>query len=86
MISLPATMGWAPGGFVVKLDDAGTSATWIWATRIGGPGDDYINAVALNCNSIYYAGRIERPPFRLPTGTWYTIGKLTDAGSTFTLT
>lgn len=85
-ISLPATMGWAPDGFVAKLDDAGTSATWIWATRIGGPGDDYIKAVALNGNSIYYAGRIEQPPFGLPTGTWYTIGKLTDVGSTFTLT
>ena len=85
-ISLPATMGWGSDGFVAKLDDAGSSATWIWATRIGGPYDDYIEAVALNGNSIYYAGSIQGPPFGLPRGTRYTIGKLTDAGSTFTLT
>lgn len=85
-ISLPATMGWAPDGFVAKLVDAGASATWVWATRIGGPGDDYIRAVALNGSSIYYAGRIQSPPFGIGIGTGYTIGKLTDAGSTFTLT
>jgi hypothetical protein len=49
----------APGsydGFVAKLTDAGSTASFAWVQGLGGSQDDYCRAVALRGASIYVAG------------------------------
>lgn len=42
--------------YAAKLTDAGPSAAFAWATRAGGPGYDYANALALSGANVYVAG------------------------------
>jgi hypothetical protein len=79
--------------FVAKISDAGTSASFTWAQRIGGGGDDSANALAVSGTNVYVAGYFSAPtinfgPITLTnansggfTGDTY-VAKLTDAGNT----
>jgi hypothetical protein len=75
-----------PNGFLAKITDAGNSASYSWAQRIGGTSGDKVKAVAVQGNSVYVTGYIHG------TGTFGNLTlnsvdngflvKLTDAGST----
>ncbi|GAB3860966.1 hypothetical protein GCM10028822_39720 [Hymenobacter terrigena] len=92
-----------PGGrdvFVAKLTDAGTSASFDWAVGGGGPGFDFISALAVQGTSLYVAGSFgeSNPRGRTYNATFgsYTlasaglsdafVAKLTDAGNTASYT
>jgi hypothetical protein len=42
--------------FVVKLSDAGTSASFVWAQRVGGTHSDIGTSLAVNGTNVYVAG------------------------------
>jgi hypothetical protein len=42
--------------FVAKLTDAGATASFVWAQRAGGNGNDLTAAMAVNGTSVYVAG------------------------------
>ena len=82
-------------GYVAKLIDAGSAATWAWAKRLGGPLRDEVKALAVSGSTVYVAGRFESAgadfdALRLsPTASLAGnvtpdgfVAKLTDAGST----
>jgi hypothetical protein len=73
-------------GFVAKLTDAGSSASFAWAQRIGGVGQDQVNAVAASGTAVYVAGSFAGTvAFGSTTYTSTSssafLAKLTDAGS-----
>ena len=43
-------------GFVAKLTDAGSSASWSWVQRLGGAQRDYCSGVAVNGSTVYVVG------------------------------
>jgi hypothetical protein len=75
--------------FVAKLVDAGSSASFAWAQRAGGPGDDFATAVAVNGTSVYLGGSFGAGAAQLgglaltgPGGGDAFVAKLLDTGST----
>ena len=75
--------------FVVKLTDAGSSAAFGWATRVGGSGSEAIYGLAAVGNSVYVAGSFSSPTVQVGSTVLATAGsadalvyKLTDAGAT----
>ncbi|MGY3088170.1 hypothetical protein ACVWYF_001203 [Hymenobacter sp. UYAg731] len=83
-------------GFVVKLTDAGTTATFSWAKGIGGTvGNEAVAAVVATGTSVYITGYFISPTLTLGSITLTNagaftadifIGKLTDAGNTAAFT
>jgi hypothetical protein len=77
-------------GFVAKLTDAGSSASFAWAQRMGGAGYDNANGLAVSGSSVYVAGLVNSTASF--GGSSYTsagstdgfITKLIDAGSSAT--
>ncbi|MEL5996287.1 T9SS type A sorting domain-containing protein [Hymenobacter segetis] len=88
----------ATDGFVVKLSDAGTSATFVWAEPVGGLNEDRATALAVSGANVYLTGTFRSQTATLgrltitnPTAGPTTAGlahvfitKLTDAGTTAT--
>ncbi|MDO7873364.1 T9SS type A sorting domain-containing protein [Hymenobacter sp. ASUV-10] len=75
-------------GFVAKLTDAGATASFTWAERLGGPDDDRVRALAVAGNALYVAGAFDGamrggifPTLVGPlNNTEGFVGKLTDQG------
>lgn len=86
-------------GFLAKITDAGSSASFTWAKRLGGPANDNANALAVSGNTIYVAGSYADSGtfgginYQLPGSFPLTssgdsdiyVAKFTDAGSTGTI-
>ncbi|MDQ2772221.1 MAG: hypothetical protein M3Y54_17180, partial [Bacteroidota bacterium] len=72
-------------GFAAKLTDAGATAAFVWAQRMGGPGNEYAIAVAAKGPTLYVGGEFSSPGFSLGTtalaGTGMFITKIMDDGS-----
>ena len=79
--------------FVVKLIDAGSTSSFAWAQRAGGPWDDGATALAVSGTGVYVAGSFDSPTAGFGstslTNADVTTGsadvfvtKLVDAGST----
>jgi hypothetical protein len=75
--------------FVLKCADAGSSAAFTWAQRLGGSGADAANGIAVVGSAIYVGGNFSSPtadfgPVTLTnTGSFNGfVTKLTDLGST----
>ena len=43
-------------GFVAKLEDAGSTAGFVWVQRVGGSGDDDATSIAVSGANVYVAG------------------------------
>ena len=74
--------------FVAKLTDAGSTASFIWASRAGGSNYDDSAALAVSGTSIFIAGNFvgvaDFGTINLTTGAFVTeifVAKLTDTGS-----
>ena len=76
-------------GFVAKLVDAGSSASFAWVRALGGAGSDAATALAAGGGSVYVAGSYNSPtlaaggtvlPNAAPGTTDLFVAKLTDAG------
>lgn len=74
--------------FVAKLTDAGTTASWTWAQRAGGAGDEQIFAATVSGGSVYVGGVFRNAPTAFGTTTLVSVGnydvfaaKLTDSGA-----
>jgi len=78
--------------FVAKLTDAGSSASFAWAQRMGGAGYDSANGLAVSSTAVYVSGTVTGTATFGSTS--YTsagsidgfLTKLTDAGSSATFT
>jgi len=79
--------------FIAKLTDAGTSASFGWAQRAGGPGSDTANGIAATGGSVYVTGTFQGlaatfGPFTLAATSSSDLDifvvKLTDTGSSGT--
>ena len=75
-------------GFVAKLADAGSSATFGWATKLGGT-DNYVFGLGTQGRAVYMAGvcvgtaqfgLISLPPVGPATSRDLYVARLTDAG------
>jgi hypothetical protein len=80
----------AVDGFVAKLTDAGSSATFAWAQSIGGVGAEEVKKVAVNGTAVVVAGIFSGPGLRFGTtalpiasaGDYDVfVAKLLDAGA-----
>ena len=87
----PATLNNAGSadGFVAKLTDAGSTASFVWAQQAGGPDYDTAAALAVSGTSVYVAGNFNSPTIVFGTATLANAGmndafvaKITDAGTT----
>ncbi|MDQ2772912.1 MAG: hypothetical protein M3Y54_20705, partial [Bacteroidota bacterium] len=74
--------------FVAKLIDLGSSGSFVWAQRAGGPGFDRADALAVSGTSIYVAGGFSGPTAAFGSTSLTNVGfsdvfvaKLTDAGT-----
>lgn len=76
--------------FVAKLTDAGSTASYTWAQRAGGTGNDFASSLAVNGTSVYIAGSFSSTAAAFggtnlaATGTGTSdafVAKLTDTGS-----
>jgi hypothetical protein len=78
-------------GYVAKLTDAGPSASFTWAQRLGGTGYEALTALAVRGGSVYVAGHFNGATTSLGSttlpnsgaaGTYdLYVGRLLDAGS-----
>jgi hypothetical protein len=69
---------------VAKLTDAGSSGSFVWAQRAGGPGAEYATALAVQGSTVYVATSYGAGASYGATqlaGAGAGIAKLTDAGS-----
>jgi len=69
---------------VAKLTDAGSSGSFVWVQRAGGPGAEYAPALAVQGSTVYIAtsyGAGASYGATQPAGAGTGIAKLTDAGS-----
>ena len=57
----------AVDGFVTKLTDTGTSATFTWAQSIGGASDEQVRKVAVSGNEVVVAGIFSSSALRVGT-------------------
>ncbi|WP_345109862.1 hypothetical protein [Hymenobacter algoricola] len=78
--------------FVAKLTDAGTSADFIWAQRLGGAGNDVAFAIAARLGAVYLAGQFEETAAGLGATVLTSAGRsdifaarLTDTGPAATV-
>ncbi len=71
-------------GFVAKLTDGGTTPSFVWVQRTGGPGNEYATVVAARGTTLYVGGEFDSPGFSLGTttlmGTGMFITKIADDG------
>jgi hypothetical protein len=63
-------------GFLVKLTDVGTSASFIWTQQLGTTASETVEAVAVRDNTVYVAGNLNNV-----TGA-FSLARFTDAGAT----
>ncbi|MDB5268380.1 MAG: hypothetical protein JWP58_1420 [Hymenobacter sp.] len=78
--------------FVAKLADAGSTSSFAWVQRAGGPGDEFAYALAVSGPSVYVAGSFAGSTAGFGAATLTNsdnagssdvfVAKLTDAGST----
>jgi hypothetical protein len=78
-------------GYVVKLLDAGSSGNYSWGLSFGGSQSDYVSALAVDGNSVYFAGGFSSRTVEAAGKTFTNVGasgtadmvvaKLTDAGT-----
>jgi hypothetical protein len=78
-------------GYVVKLLDAGSSGNYSWGLSFGGSQSDYVSALAVSGNSVYFSGGFSSPTVQAAGKTFTNVGasgtvdmvvaKLTDAGT-----
>ncbi|WP_460676126.1 T9SS type A sorting domain-containing protein [Hymenobacter coalescens] len=77
-------------GYLARLTDAGSSASFDWARSLGGSADDKIYALAASGSSVYIAGDFYSPALAVGNTTLTNAGtgtndafvaKFTDAGS-----
>ncbi|WP_460609346.1 T9SS type A sorting domain-containing protein [Hymenobacter terrigena] len=94
--TLNLTAAGATDGFVVKLGDAGNSASFVWAQSVGGLNEDRATALAVSGANVYLTGTFRSQTATLgslslnnPTAGATTAGlahifitKLTDGGTT----
>lgn len=84
------TSGGPRDGFLFRLTDAGSSATFTWTLPVGGADWDYVSNVVAQGNSVYVAGSFKGAVafgnLSLPDSGQYGLflAKLTDAGSSAT--
>ncbi|MGI4867388.1 MAG: T9SS type A sorting domain-containing protein [Janthinobacterium lividum] len=78
--------------FVAKLTDAGSTASFTWVQRVGGPGTDEAFNLAASGPNIYLTGYFESAQLSFGSTTLVNagsfdalLGKLVDQGSTCTL-
>ena len=77
-------------GFIVKLNDLGSSYSLDWAIGIGGPGDEAIRQVAISGSDVYLAGtfsdaaNIGSTTFSTTAPTGVFIAKLLTGGTSRT--
>lgn len=97
-LSVPNTTGTTgPGasnasdGFVAKLTDAGSTASFSWVQKAGGSGDELVQGLCSNGAAVYAVGTFSSATARFgnltlanPSATTYSafVTKLTDAGTT----
>jgi hypothetical protein len=82
--SLSLTSAGGPDLAVAKLTDAGSSGSFVWAQRAGGPGAEYATALAVQGSTVYVATSYGAGASYGATqlaGAGVGIAKLTDAGS-----
>ena len=88
--NLTNTNSWQEG-FVAKLTDVGSSASFVWTQQVAGDGIDIIRSVALSGNALYIAGYTTgisasfgaTTLFNTAPNTYHLfVAKLTDAGPT----
>ncbi|MCC3156580.1 T9SS type A sorting domain-containing protein [Hymenobacter sp. 15J16-1T3B] len=86
--------------YVAKLTDAGNSANFVWAQRLGGPGGESIQGLAVSGTSVYVGGVFDDNTLAVGSvnltnagdltapvaSTDVFVAKLTDAGSSATFT
>ncbi|MGY3089212.1 hypothetical protein ACVWYF_002252 [Hymenobacter sp. UYAg731] len=79
--------------FVAKLTDAGTSAAFVWAQRLGGPDSEAVNGLAVAGSSVYMAGSFQSATLAVGSSSLTSAGvgdayvaRLTDAGATASFT
>ena len=72
-----------PDAFVAKLTDAGPSATFTWAQRVGGNRDDYAGALAVQGQDVYLAGTFASPTADFGPFTLTTINPTPGSGNAF---
>lgn len=80
--------------FLAKLTDAGTSAGFTWAQKIGGAGSDDAKGLALSATGVYLAGSFSSTSVTFGTSTIFNssttgssdvfVARLTDAGASGT--
>jgi len=77
--------------FVARLDDAGTTGQWAWATRTTGSGTEVGTAIAVKGNGVYVGGNFDGAMAGFGTTMLSSTGqrdmvltKLTDTGTTAT--
>jgi len=66
-------------GYVAKLTDAGSSASYTWATQLGGPAYDGMQALAVQGNVVYATGSFFSP---IATFGATTLANANAAGTT----
>ena len=100
LLTTPVTFGntalTSAGGFdifIVKLADAGSTSSYVWAQRTGTTGQELANALAVRGNTLYLVGTFDNPTVSFGNTTLTSAGvadafvaKLTDAGSNATYT
>ena len=76
-------------GFIAKITDAGATASYAWAQRVGGAGSEGFANVVVNGSNVYAAGAFTSATLAVGSTTLATAGnndallvKLTDAAST----
>ncbi|MGI4734686.1 MAG: T9SS type A sorting domain-containing protein [Janthinobacterium lividum] len=82
------TAGTASNGFITKLADGGSTATFTWAQQVASAGPTYASGLAVAGSALYVVGRFEQAT-TIGTSTLSTTGgalayiaKLLDAGAT----
>lgn len=82
------TAGTASNGFITKLTDDGSMATFVWTQQVASAGPTYASGLALAGSALYVVGRFEQAT-TLGTSVLSTTGgalayvaKLLDAGAT----
>ncbi|TGE25144.1 gliding motility-associated C-terminal domain-containing protein [Hymenobacter aquaticus] len=85
--------GFLGDGYVAKVEDAGTTSRVVWAQRIGGRGNETVEALAVQGNGLYLTGAFGQEATAFGStvllgagATDVFVAKLTDAGPSSTFT
>lgn len=90
--TLTNTNGNTRDGFIAKLLDAGPSASYQWVQAIGGPGEEYVWALAAEGSALYVGGQFGGSAtlgglsLQSSTAVQGFVAKLTDNGATSSFT